>query len=347
MADLSQVIQQGTQAQERIGPTLSSQGESLQKVTSMQSRDMLQQQAMKMKIQENTDIKGEALVTAGLMKNRPVSAAKKALEDAIESGNASDIQNAKDILKGERVKRNDYIMNLTRSPAAIGILNNMSMADEDIQKNLFNEETFNSMTPEQQDEYTARWTSYAMAQEMQRQKAREEAGELEREKVGGKLQAYKDAGQPLPGAAPKVAGTDKNLGISMYNMLEAGGSKFGVTSAQLGTMIGNMPPQQAAAESKALRILVDDVSSGGKVQVGDDFYDVGTTEGLKGYIDAFKTEADAANYFGVDSGYTPILNALIEDVNKQGWIGQTWNALQELFLDKTPLKGLRASGSND
>ena len=190
MADLAGVIQRGTAAQGSMGPQLASQAASIQqgasqKVASgvaiernaLQDRQLtMQEEAMQMQMQGMIDSKNDVLFMGMENLQKQAAAAQKAMEDlptSLPEGTdvttpisrgmlakmAGERQKAETAYQAQIDKRNDYVLNIMRSPQAVAMLKKGSLADNYIAEKLLSPEIFESMNPAEQEEVIARVTA--------------------------------------------------------------------------------------------------------------------------------------------------------------------------------------------
>ena len=215
MADLATVMARGQQEQSNLGRTLSAQGATLQDTTTGMINDQMKLRAMQQEQQSRVDQMGNAIMDVYIQRQKKSSAAKKAVEDILAQMPAkpneavfefdqndptkvisrtevdnipnraqleADLEKAMTAKRNSDNERNAYVMDIVRNPSLVNILNNMSMADEDIMNTMFNEEVYESLSQPEKDEWGARWTMYRMLEQQQQEAERETALDLEREK---------------------------------------------------------------------------------------------------------------------------------------------------------------------
>lgn len=178
MADLSQVIQQGTERSGQLGSTLSQQGATIQGVASTQNRSMLQTKAMKMQVQGRVNelagiystVAKQNLIAIRTQKGR-AEKAKSNMADAINSmgglpeamgpdeprdQNQLDLERlqneyneAESAVKAAETKQADYVYTLMKDPRATANLTASDLGSANLLADFFSEEALAGATEQQ------------------------------------------------------------------------------------------------------------------------------------------------------------------------------------------------------
>jgi hypothetical protein len=233
----------------------------------------------------------------------------------------------------------------------------MSMADEDIQNNLFNADVFDSLTPKEKDEYTARWTMYAMAQERQQLEYAEAQGDIQKEKTRGTIEAYQEAGLQAPGqtsAKPAVDYTaqagdmlgDKTVESALMSQgfkeadVEGASAIFRRTRAALGGVDPKQMVLDAGTETftKLMEASYAEWKTGGTATPSEVLSDV--EDGLELLGQTEMAPANAQYYKALLEGYRDVLAT-----DDKKLIGAYVDLTKTLFPKKAPQLRASAGGS--
>ena len=330
MADLSQVIQQGTERSGQIGPTLSQQGATLQGVASPQNRSMLQTKAMKMQAQTRVNelagiystVAQQNIIAIRTQEGR-AKTAKDNLAIAIDGmgglpeamdPNEPKGQNQLDLerlqneydeaaaaVKTAQTKQADYVHMLIKDPRATANLTASDLGSANLLADFFSEESLAGATEQQKLEIGM--TLASITPESTKLSTKQEAFDKSYGKEAGKRAAgWTPSSDSSPG--PIAAGLAEQQSESWYynnrDLYGKGHTKLKASDVQEWGIRNTTPFYPRVNEFNAIEesergIFKDILSQWDKTDlVGEDREkQVTRMEDMKDYILNYKNEAAA------------------------------------------------------
>lgn len=228
MADLSQVIQQGTERSGDLGRTLSAQAGVTQNIASSQSTSMMQQKAMQMQVQGRVDQMANSYSAVARQLIQKKNAAKSAQQKAIDAGDNKSADRARAELEIATGNLSNYIYDLSSDPRAMANLQHSALGAKNITEDFFNVENMEGATEEERGVMAQRLATLgAMAQQ-----------------AGGKsLQRIQDESYARARGADLAAGADVPDDPTPVGSI--------ISSAALVTKLGAMKKGPNVGEDKA------------------------------------------------------------------------------------------------
>jgi hypothetical protein len=191
MADLSQVIQQGTERASAVGPTLAAQGQAMQGMASQQTQSVLQTKSMQMQQQNFIDTKANALAIVAQQKKQQLNSAQDLLARATKDNKTSEIVDAKVLVDQRQRELSNYIVNISNDPKIMAILGRSSLGTKNIQTDFFNHGNLSGATDQEKQRVLENLASIAQTSGDTQQKLT--PFETSQQHALGKAQGEKDA----------------------------------------------------------------------------------------------------------------------------------------------------------